>query len=240
MLFPHSAGFDEKLIADAQKTVARNENISQEIVNLIQVSYGGQSEVFTDESKSELSERIYYLPGEPSDIYNKIYQASWQQQIDIFSPIVESTAEARGIILFNPQSEIQRNQLLSDFIAQQMKLVYEQSNGVKLNDTVTVSLAAEYLQLGSKSSSDNQLNRITEDIAIGLGAPGFGTELDAAAFELLQKSDEEINQTTELFVTKMNETRELDAESSKVRNFDEVESVQDHIDDDTYDDDLGM
>lgn len=237
LLYPHAVGFDEEIITETQRDVDRDEYISREIVDLIQLSYGGQCEVFTDEFKLELSDKIYYLPTEPSDIYDKIYQENWQRQIEMFSPIVEHTAEQMNININTPQNELQRNQQLSEFITQQMMFAYEQFNKQKLNDDIVNELHKGILNLSEKSPTDIQLNRITEYKNSELNLPAFETSLDIFAYKSLNQTDEERSEVTEKYATKINEIREEQANQIRLENLTKVREFEN---DNSYDDGMDM
>lgn len=61
LLNPPSVEFDEQLIFQTQNRVETNEIAAREIATLIQISYGGQADSFTDDFKFDLAEQIYYV-----------------------------------------------------------------------------------------------------------------------------------------------------------------------------------
>lgn len=197
LLHPYAVGFDEEKIVQIQREVDENLQDANKLANLIQIGYGGQSNYFTDEFKSDLANEIYGFPAPTTELYQTFKQFDWRNISNIFSPLVNNLAEQNNISITPPTSDEQRNKMLTEFISQQLVNNYKNQNaGMEIyvqnniNDLVGNISSQRMIELNDNMFYLNSTNKDSQDIE-------FSNSLDSTAYEYTSESKESISEKAE-------------------------------------------
>ena len=224
LLDPEERGLDALAITRAQHYVETNEAAAQATATLVQIAYGGQMNKFTDNFRDDLAELIYYAPTPAMDVYQNFRQFDWRQTIESFAPTVDNLAEQYKIEIKPPDTDLERDKLLADFVARQLVEAYESQNS-PMEKYVQNQLTANILRAGSLEVSQPQQNSIAALTDQNLEPPKFSNALEANA-HAISKYDEEQKATQAIRLTdQIREAAQIRAEKHAAMEM-ETERVQ--------------
>ena len=181
LLDPEAVEFDAARIIETQEKVGNDEIAAVETATLIQIAYGGQPDVFTDEFKAALAEAIYMQPEPATNSYNDFRNFDWQNTINQFSGIVGVLAEEYQVPLLTPPDDVQRNDLLTDFFAESLIDSYQEANN-PAERFVKIALVGMAVGLSGMDVPDEQMKMFAQNMPASLKPPVFENALEAVVY----------------------------------------------------------
>lgn len=203
-------GFDASAVIEAQRVVNTNEAAAQATATLVQIAYGGQTSIFTDNFKNDLAERIYYAPVPAIDFYQHFRQFEWQQTIEHFAPTVNNLAEHYKIEIKPPDGDSERNRLLADFVTRQLVEAYESQNN-PLEKFVQIRMAKSCMQGANVAVYQSQKDTIATLTDQNLKPPEFSRSLEASAYNLTRYDEEKKVTQAVNIADQIREIRQIEA-----------------------------
>lgn len=224
LINPHAAAFDEEEIEQIQEEVERNLAASREMATLIQLSYGGQADKFTDNFKSDLAGRIYDLPAPATEIYDNFRDFDWQKRGELFSPLVNNIAEQYETEIEFPQTFGDRNNHLTDFVALQIKNAYEIQNE-PIDQNIQNNLTAFLISMDQNASSQMRNSIISDLMKNELEPPVFSGFLEATAYIF---DNQEIEKTERIATKHISNIQLKMQDEERSKNQRHVDEEQDY------------
>lgn len=214
-------GYDVEAIIRIQQVVNLNDAAARETATLVQIAYGGQADKFTPAFKDDLAEQIYYAPTPAIGIYRNFRQFGGQQMVNNFAPLVNSLAEQYKIEIKPPESDLERNKLLVDFVAQQLVNAYESQNS-PLEKYVQNQITQSCFQAGQLTVPPAQKDLLAAATDQNLEPPEFKRSLEASARNLTKYDEEKKAVLATEMADRIREAAQIKAEKHAAIEREEV------------------
>ncbi len=124
----------------------------------------------------------------PVEIYQEFRQLDWQKAIEVFAPIMEDIAQHYDIEIKSPGNLNERNDMLANFIAQELAKASESQNK-PLEQYVQNEMAENALKTSKLEVSQGQKDFIAKVTDQSLEQPEFSSSLEASVYNLSKFDD---------------------------------------------------
>lgn len=204
LLDPQAIEIDRHSIIKTRSEVASHEAAAHETATLIQIAYGGQNSKFTDNFKADLADEIYYATRLTRDVYEDTRQNNWRQIVQGFSPIVSSIAEQNKIEIKPPETDIERNKNLAEFVTNELVTAYEEQNR-QMSNYYQQQIKNSLINISTLEVTKPQSTTIAGSMNENLSPPKFSNALEASAYNVTKYDERKKAEKAEELAAKIRE-----------------------------------